>query len=173
MKALKRPAAGVEEPFMKKDMVIGTIGNTHGVRSIANPHNTASSIRAHNEPPARCSSSVTFCEISGVSAVTAASAFSGTAATAASASFWSFISKFQSSGAPQELSVQLEDVIMPFRLEASSATLIFCATLILSKKTSSPPNFSGLSRSYNPPSREYPLTSSNSTVTGESLWEAP
>ena len=154
MKALKRPAAGVEEPFMKNDMVIGTIGNTQGVRSIANPHNTASSIRAHNEPPARCSSSVTFCEISGVS-------------------FLSFISKFQSSGAPQELSVQLEDVIIPFRLEASSATLIFCATLILSKKTSSPSYFSGFSRSYNPPSREYPLTSSNSTVTGESLWEAP
>ena len=179
MKALNRPVAGVEEPFMKKDMVIGTIGNTHGVRSIANPHSTASSISAHSEPPASCSSSVmAVASVLAVASVTAVSAFaalsslfvfSGTDAAAASASFLSFISKSQSSGAPQELSVQLEDVIMPFRMEASSATLIFCATLILSKKTSSPSNFSGLSRSYKPPSREYPLTSSNSTVTGESL----
>jgi len=32
---------------MKKETVIGTIGNTHGVKSMANPHNIASSIRDH------------------------------------------------------------------------------------------------------------------------------
>ena len=40
--ALNLPAAGDEAPFMKKDTVIGTIGNTHGVSRAANPHRIAS-----------------------------------------------------------------------------------------------------------------------------------
>ena len=43
IEALKRPLAGLSDPFMKKDMVMGTIGNTQGVRSIANPQSMASS----------------------------------------------------------------------------------------------------------------------------------
>jgi len=47
--ALKRPAAGEPLPLRKNDMVIGTIGNTQGVSSIAKPHSMASSIRAQSE----------------------------------------------------------------------------------------------------------------------------
>ena len=50
MAALKRPAATFSEPFMKNDTVIGTIGNTHGVRSIANPQRIASRISPQIEP---------------------------------------------------------------------------------------------------------------------------
>ena len=50
MKALKRPSAAVEDCFMKNDTVIGTIGNTHGVISMANPHRMASMIKAHRDP---------------------------------------------------------------------------------------------------------------------------
>ena len=41
---MKRPAAGLPEPFIKNDTVIGTIGNTQGVRSIAKPQRMASRI---------------------------------------------------------------------------------------------------------------------------------
>ena len=51
IEALNLPAAGVDEPFMKKDMVIGTIGNTQGVRSIAKPQRIASSIRPQIDVP--------------------------------------------------------------------------------------------------------------------------
>ena len=50
--ALKRPAAGEPLPFMKKEIVIGTIGNTHGVNSMANPHSIASRISPQSEDPA-------------------------------------------------------------------------------------------------------------------------
>ena len=50
MKALKRPSAGLWDCFMKKEMVIGTMGNTQGVRSMANPHRIASMISAHKLP---------------------------------------------------------------------------------------------------------------------------
>ena len=50
--AFKRPWRGLSLPFMKKDTVIGTIGNTHGVSSIANPHRIASRIRAQRPPAA-------------------------------------------------------------------------------------------------------------------------
>ena len=49
--ALNRPCAGVDEPFIKKETVIGTIGNTHGVSSIANPQRIASRISAQIESP--------------------------------------------------------------------------------------------------------------------------
>ena len=48
--ALKRPAATLEEPFMKNDTVIGTIGKTQGVRSIANPHAIAWRMSPHTMP---------------------------------------------------------------------------------------------------------------------------
>ena len=50
IRALKRPAAAVLSPLRKNDTVIGTIGNTHGVRSIARPQSIASSISAHRLP---------------------------------------------------------------------------------------------------------------------------
>ena len=50
MLALKRPLAAEPELFIKKDTVIGTIGKTQGVRSIAKPQSMASSIRAQMEP---------------------------------------------------------------------------------------------------------------------------
>ena len=68
MKALNLPAAGVEEPFMKKDIVMGTIGNTHGVKSIAKPHRMASMMRPQREleesEPSVGSSMIVECESS-------------------------------------------------------------------------------------------------------------
>ena len=46
IKALNRPAAGEDEPFIKKEIVIGTIGKTQGVSNIAKPQRIASMIRA-------------------------------------------------------------------------------------------------------------------------------
>ena len=48
--ALKRPCATFSEPFIKKETVIGTIGKTHGVRSIANPQRMASRISPQIDP---------------------------------------------------------------------------------------------------------------------------
>ena len=39
--ARKRPCAGDCEPLMKNDTVIGTIGNTQGVKSAAKPQRIA------------------------------------------------------------------------------------------------------------------------------------
>ena len=50
MKALKRPSAAVVDCFMKNDTVIGTIGNTHGVISMANPQRIASMMSVQSEP---------------------------------------------------------------------------------------------------------------------------
>ena len=44
IKALNRPFLGSSPPFRKKEMVIGTIGKTQGVSSMANPHRMASRI---------------------------------------------------------------------------------------------------------------------------------
>ena len=55
MNALNLPAAGVDEPFMKNDIVIGIIGNTQGVSSIAKPHSIASKIRPQMKPSDFCS----------------------------------------------------------------------------------------------------------------------
>ena len=49
--ALKRPAVAEPLPFRKKEMVIGTMGNTQGVSSIAKPQSMASSIRPQSEEP--------------------------------------------------------------------------------------------------------------------------
>ena len=54
--ALNLPAATLSEPFMKNDTVIGTIGNTHGVRSIAKPQRMASMISIQSDPPLSVSS---------------------------------------------------------------------------------------------------------------------
>ena len=48
--ALNLPAAGVDDPFMKKEIVIGTIGNTQGVRRAANPHRMASIMSPQLKP---------------------------------------------------------------------------------------------------------------------------
>ena len=50
IKALKRPAAGLAEPLMKKETVMGTIGKTHGVSSMASPQRMASRTRDQSEP---------------------------------------------------------------------------------------------------------------------------
>ena len=49
--ARKRPFFASSPPFRKKEMVIGTIGNTHGVRSMANPHKMACKIKPHRDFP--------------------------------------------------------------------------------------------------------------------------
>ena len=56
MKALKRPWCTFSEPFRKKETVIGIIGNTQGVRSIAKPQRMASMMRAHRPPRSFASS---------------------------------------------------------------------------------------------------------------------
>ncbi len=48
--ALNLPFALLGLPFMKKETVIGTIGNTQGVRSIARPQRIASSMSAQRFP---------------------------------------------------------------------------------------------------------------------------
>ena len=47
---MKRPSALDSDPFMKKLTVIGTIGKTQGVSSMAKPQSIASRIRAQREP---------------------------------------------------------------------------------------------------------------------------
>ena len=49
--ARKRPWALLCDPLMKKETVMGTIGNTQGVSSIARPHRMASRISAHRGDP--------------------------------------------------------------------------------------------------------------------------
>ena len=56
IEALNLPAAGDDAPFIKNDTVIGTIGNTQGVRRAANPQRIASIIRAQLNPPSDVSS---------------------------------------------------------------------------------------------------------------------
>ena len=48
--ALMRPRDAEPLFFIKKDTVIGTIGNTQGVSSAAKPHKIASMMSDHNEP---------------------------------------------------------------------------------------------------------------------------
>ena len=47
MNALNRPSTGLADCFMKKEMVMGTIGNTQGVSSMAKPQRIASMISPH------------------------------------------------------------------------------------------------------------------------------
>ena len=108
MAALNLPAAGVDDPLRKKDTVIGTIGNTHGVRSAANPHNIASIIRAHKEP-------------------VAAASFPSRG-----------ISKARNSGAAHVMSVQHIHVSSPFATASGEVTSMSMANLTSSKKTASP-----------------------------------
>ena len=85
IEALNLPAAGVDEPFMKKDMVMGTIGKTQGVRSIAKPQRIASSIRPQMDVPFSLSSAVM--------AALSPPAFFAAGAAAVSAGLLSFSSK--------------------------------------------------------------------------------
>ena len=72
MPARMRPSAGLPEPFIKNETVIGTIGKTQGVRRAAKPHRMASMISPHSEPPPAAS----FC----AGAISAAGTVSGAAA---------------------------------------------------------------------------------------------
>ena len=117
MNALKRPAAGVDEPFMKKEMVIGTIGKTHGVNSIAKPQRMASRMSPQMEPPAFCDSSVTGSPI--------VELWPASSVAAAVAGARSFSENSQSSGIPQFSSSQLDDVITPSNLPADSVRRTF------------------------------------------------
>ena len=56
MKALNRPWCAFSDPFRKKETVIGIIGNTQGVRSMAKPQRMASMMRAHRPPRSFASS---------------------------------------------------------------------------------------------------------------------
>ena len=57
--ALIRPAAGEPLPFIKKDTVMGTIGNTQGVTSAAKPHRIASIIRPQSDSSPSAPAAVT------------------------------------------------------------------------------------------------------------------
>ncbi len=50
MVARKRPFAGFSLPFKKKEMVMGTMGKTQGVKSMAKPQSMASSISPQSPP---------------------------------------------------------------------------------------------------------------------------
>ena len=58
MAARKRPSAGLPEPFMKNETVIGTIGKTQGVSSAANPQRIASMMSDQSVPPPAASGAV-------------------------------------------------------------------------------------------------------------------
>ncbi len=62
MPARMRPSAGLPEPFIKNETVIGTIGKTQGGSGgRRSPHRMASMISPHSEPPPAAS----FCAVRG------------------------------------------------------------------------------------------------------------
>ena len=90
MPARIRPMAGLPALFMKNETVIGTMGNTQGVSSAANPQSIASIISAHIEPAPAASfcAGATACTVVSAcaGAASAAGSFSGSAVTAAAVS---------------------------------------------------------------------------------------
>src|SRR5574344_1317432 len=96
--ALNLPAAGVDEPFMKNEIVIGIIGNTQGVRSMANPQSIASRMSPQREP-----------ELWLLSAGATVASFAS-----------SGMLKLRYSGDAQNWSLQLLHAISPLRLSASA-----------------------------------------------------
>ncbi len=125
IKALKRPAATDELPFMKNDTVIGTIGNTHGVSSAAKPQITASMIRAQlngfSAGAAMSSAGSTLCASPSTAGATAAEA----SPTATSNS--------QYSGEWHAPSTQAIHITSPLTVACAAVSRRFCVSTILSK----------------------------------------
>ncbi len=158
MKALKRPSAAVVDCFMKKDTVIGTIGNTHGVINMANPHRMASIIKAHNEPSLLSSSSETIAvEVAVLSVVESAATSSAPSETSpaesadvpsakASCDTSAFTCCLVSSdtenshvsGAAQNLSLHPLHDTSPVTVATFPVNLTLCFKVTESKKTFSP-----------------------------------
>ena len=119
MKALNRPWCAFSDPFRKNETVIGIIGNTQGVRSIAKPQRMASMMRAHRPPRSFASSGLPM-------AVWCSAASAGPTATL----------KAYSSGNPHMSSVQACQVMAPSTVLPES-TVTSCEKTALSKKTRS------------------------------------
>ena len=152
IKALKRPAAGEADPLRKKDTVIGTIGKTHGVSSMASPQRMASRTRAQREPPAVPLSSET-----------------GWASCREAV--WvgiRGISKPQFSGAAHRVSLQLFQVMDPFRTAPSPAVRTCWTSTMLRSKINSPEAVCrGSPTSCSAPSRVKPWGSAKSISVAE------
>ena len=113
MPARMRPSAGLPEPFIKNETVIGTIGKTQGVRRAAKPHRMASMISPHSEPPPAAS----FC----AGAISAAGTVSGAAALSLAGPAGRVIVSSVSSGGRQLVSLQI--------IHASSALTVACGAV--------------------------------------------
>ena len=152
IKALKRPAAGEADPLRKKDTVIGTIGKTQGVSSMASPQRMASRTRAQREPPAVPLSSET-----------------GWASCREAV--WvgiRGISKPQFSGAAHRVSLQLFQVMDPFRTAPSPAVRTCWTSTMLRSKINSPEAVCrGSPTSCSAPSRVKPWGSAKSISVAE------
>ena len=187
MKALNRPAAGEEDPFMKKEIVIGTMGKTQGVRSIAKPHKMASMISPQSpealsdpsegsEIAELCESPLTDCgsvlETLLFNVVTfLLMAFSAPGTTVSSA--LSVTEKSQSSGLAQNWSLHAVQVTYPPADACGAVTRTFCPSLNMPKKTGSPFRISGWVMSYSPPSSSQPSRFSNVAVVADSSHFVP
>ena len=118
MKALKRPWCTLSDALRKKDTVMGTMGKTQGVRSMARPQRMASRRRAHSPPALSC--------------------FSGSPIALEWASaFPSVTENSYSSGKPHISSVQACQVSVPSSFVPSGA-VTSCENTALLKKTGSP-----------------------------------
>ncbi len=153
---------------MKNDTVIGIIGNTQGVSSMAKPQRIASMMSPHS-PSLFCppSSSTSGSEIAVLCAATSSAEIVSTAKRGVFLEPETSIctENSQYSGAAQNLSLQPLHLNSPFITAAPSA-FTFCATCTLPKNTFSPLSIDGFVSSYSSPSIEYPGASSNSTEIG-------
>ena len=121
--ARMRPSAGLPEPFMKNETVIGTIGKTQGVKRAAKPHRMASMISPHSEPPPAASFCAGAISAAGVVFLAAALSLDGVSAgcTAGVAPAGRVIVSSVSSGGRQLVSLQI--------IHASSAVTVACGAV--------------------------------------------
>ena len=147
MKALKRPSAGLCDCFMKKETVIGTIGKTHGVSSMAKPQRIASIISAHRlSPPLAVADAG--CSNASLRSAPPFASLTVPPLTVPRVAWFSLpgiglpllrvTENSQCSGAAQNWSLQPLQVNSPFTVASSPTNLTFWENTAVSKKTSSP-----------------------------------
>ena len=139
---------------MKKEMVMGTIGNTQGVSNMAKPQRIASMISAQRLPPPLPLPPLTVPRV----------AWSGLAGTCSPPVRLKVNSKC--SGAAQNWSLQPLQVISPLTVASGASSLTFWVKTAVSKKTSSPLNDDGSVTCVKAPTGEYPEGESSSRVVG-------
>ena len=138
MPARIRPMAGLPALFMKNETVIGTMGNTQGVSSAANPQSIASIISAHIEPAPAASfcAGATACTVVSAcaGAASAAGSFSGSAVTAAAVPAEMAMVISVSSGGMQLVSSQSIHSIRALTEDSGTESFTRCAKRALPEK---------------------------------------